>query len=75
MYPFIYKVEIFNSDYMAAPKKIGGITFSETFSEATSKIESAYGEELCDLYLAPLEEGEILEFPKEEIAEDILNEY
>lgn len=72
MYPFIYKVTIYN-EYDEKVEKVAGVTFAETWTEAMCHIEGYYGDELIDVHIDGLEEGSCLELSIEE-AERLVKE-
>lgn len=74
VYPMIYTVEIFDSEYMDEIEHVSGITFAKTLCEAMEKIERYYGDIISEIKVNILEEGDILEFPKNAISDAILHE-
>lgn len=75
MYPYIYKATICSefNDYKEEVKS--GCTFGKNFTEAMHNIEEYYGDELVDIHIDVLEEGETLEFFNYEEADNIVKNY
>lgn len=66
MYPFIFwgtRVREDNYEF----EKFSGCTFADSYAEAMTAVEDYYGDELANIRLEALEEGNVIEFsnPKE----------
>lgn len=68
--PYKYTINIYN-DINEKEEKYKGVTFARSILSATEKIVKYYGEDcIIDIYIYPLEEGEVYEFKPEEEKED-----
>lgn len=60
MYPVEYIVTIWD-DLTNKEEVVKGITFAKNYTEAMSKIEDYYGNEIIDIKMFMLEEGSVYE--------------